>query len=281
MPQHKTKLTVDHQWEMLGRCLRGESQRSLAPLYGISQSAISLQLKKLNGHVNIATALEAADVYYRRNPHSRSRVTHPACTLSDQSRHAMPALTLPPAPPAGGFLNFNGAMGMLCQAARAEPNIANWQHGPNPIREPDAAGKTQPLPLLCADSAKCDDSPTEDFHNDDALYGPGATGQRQLECADSAGCASQRLETIPARETEANKGQGTFQPARSTAQSDFESTQRECDDATQPRLDQLLESRVFRRTREGKDRNRIIEKLLERGLISIDNFLGAHRDMDG
>jgi len=121
----------------------------------------------------------------------------------------------------------------------------------------------------------------EDFHNDDALYGPGATGQRQLECADSAGCASQRLETIPARETEANKGQGKFQPARSTAQSDFESTQRECDDATQPRLDQLLESRVFLRTREGKDRNRIIEKLLERGLISIDMCLGAHRDMGG
>ena len=193
----------------------------------------------------------------------------------------MESATLPPAPPAGGSLNFHcaiTAVGMLCQAARAEPNIANWQHGPNPIREPDAAGKTQPLPLLCADSAKCDDSPTEDFHNDDALYGPGATGQKQLECADSAGCASQRLETIPARETEANKGQGTFHPARSTAQSDFESTQRECDDATQPRLDQLL---VFRRTREGKDRNRIIEKLLERGLISIDNCLGAHRDMDG
>ena len=80
MPQHKTKLTVDHQWEMLGRCLRGESQRSLAPLYGISQSAISLQLKKLNGHVNIATALDAANVYYRTNPHSQNRVTHSART---------------------------------------------------------------------------------------------------------------------------------------------------------------------------------------------------------
>ena len=272
----RRKLTLHQEQELIGRHLSGESQKYLASQYNVDQSVISRKLKKKYATpADQGAARAAAALYYRM---SQNRVTHPARTLSDKSSHAIPALTLPPAPPAGGSFNIYGVMGLLCQAVRAEPNIANWQHGPNPIREPDAAGKTQPLPLLCADSAKCDDSPSEDFHNGDALYGPGATGQRQLECADSAGCASQRLETIPARETEANKGQGKFQPARSTAQSDFESTQRECDDATQPRLDQLL---VFRRTREGKDRNRIIEKLLERGLISIDNCLGAHRDMDG
>ena len=85
------KLTVAQELEILGRTLYGESQRSLAPQYGVSKSTSCTLLQEKKTAENIAAAREAAAVYYRMNPPSQNRVTHPACTLSDKSSHAMPA----------------------------------------------------------------------------------------------------------------------------------------------------------------------------------------------
>ena len=58
----------------------------------------------------------------------------------------MPALALPPAPPACSSFDVHGAMDMdmLSRTARAEPEFADWQQVTDPIHEPDAADQGQP-----------------------------------------------------------------------------------------------------------------------------------------
>jgi hypothetical protein len=103
----KQVLSSEQQHEVAGRFFSKESQALLASYYGVSQQRISQIVKRYNEDPNLKNkALEAASLFYERNPDKRPNgarsSTHPAAASRNSGGlTVMRAIPLPrdPVPP--------------------------------------------------------------------------------------------------------------------------------------------------------------------------------------
>jgi len=246
------KLTLDQELEIFGRVLHGERHIDLAQQFQVSPATISRMINRYQSSANHDSARAAAALYYKKQPPTKNRVTHPARPLSESSRHTMPILAqrvaLPPAAPGNGFqvCYAHGAIGMVIhsQTAFAAPVIADWQKGPDCTHEPDSTGP------------------------------PDAAGPGQPAIILGA-------EPIPTHGTGADEIQGAFETAPSTTQSEFEPEHRGVDAPSHSRileLDDSLRLRVL--DRADGDGDKIVSKLLRCGIFSLESCLALER-MEG
>ena len=106
----KSSMSVEQKHEAVGRVLNQELQSSIASYYSVNQSTISRMLQKYNDDPKLkAKALDAASLFYERNPDNRpngarsstlpaaASSTHPAAaSRNSDGLTVMRAIQLPP-----------------------------------------------------------------------------------------------------------------------------------------------------------------------------------------